>query len=933
MIDLNCISRDDAGCYVAAFNRCKKIINENELSHEEAISAVVAQLGFAVENVDMLRQYLFEQISLPIEPIVAMYGEEAKRSTWWNDFQKSAPNLTPYWSRYERYLSESKGWDLQVIDRSIDTPTNSIMNAISNPRIQTPCERIGMVFGYVQSGKTANYIGLLNKAIDSGYKIIIVLTGMHNNLRSQTQSRIDEEVLGYETSIELLLAEYTRKPNAIGVGKDRNIPPILIPTLTSRDDNGDFNKKRVGTSVQPPIMLITKKNASVLKNIISYFETHPIAKTSEGKRKFINADYPLLLIDDEADQASINTNDCYNEDGTFNEDCDPTKINGYIRKLFNLFKCRSYVGYTATPYANIFIPSISMTKNYGNDLFPRDFIIKIPKSAKYVGAIEFFGLKGDDNVQAMPLSRNIKKGATYLPAGTKKDDPVGELPDELKTAILSFVISTAYRNCRGQRNKPNTMLIHILRFVNTQKKLKKRVSDFYADIRAKIKYGDQDIFKELEQLWKEDYLLTTQKIEESFPRYMNGVAKLPWEEVFKEIKAIMLDDQIKVYSINGESKDALMYKDHQNMPFNVIVIGGDKLSRGLTLEGLTVSYFTRNSNTYDTLMQMGRWFGYRPGYLDLCRLYVPKSLYDGFQHISMATEDLVDQITYMNDLDETPENFGLRIATHPQMLISSPNKIRSGEDRYISFSNTLSQTRSIDIDSQQYKRNFEAVQRLINTLGHPMKNYWESKGRKAGSSKHYFWAPVSGYTVAQFLLDFETSKQANRANSKYMADYLKDQLSFGGATNWTVCLINIDDEDTFPIGGLTVGKGIVRNSDKGGFESHGNVCSIKTMTSNGHEYLDFTQDQMNRVTEITKGNENEQERRNVYIRHMVRERTQGLLIIYPINTDSITPLKIDGCTYNPFGFAIVFPDCQEQGNLISYRLNDVGMRNEDLELY
>lgn len=932
MIDLNKISKDDAGCYIAAFNRCKKLINENCLSHEEAISTVVDQLGFVISDVETLRQYLFEQISLPIEPVIAMYGEEAKKSTWWSDFQKSSTNGTPYWDRYERYLSGTKGWNLQVIDCSIDTPTNSIMNSLSNPRVHMPCERVGMVFGYVQSGKTANYIGLLNKGIDSGYKIIIVLTGMHNNLRSQTQSRIDEEVLGYETSIELLLTEYTRKPNAIGVGKDHNIPAVLIPTLTSRDDNGDFNKKRVGTSVLPPIMLVTKKNASVLKNIVSYFETHPIAKTDEHKRKFIDSDYPLLLIDDEADQASINTNDCYNEDGTFNEDYDPTKINGLIRRLFSMFKCRSYVGYTATPYANIFIPSVPMTKKYGNDLFPRDFIIKIPKSADYVGAVEFFGLRGNDNVSAMPLSREIKRGATYLPVGTQKDDPVGELPEELKTAILSFIISTAYRNCRGQRNKPNTMLIHILRFVNTQKKLKKRVSDFYADIRARVKYGDPEINKQLQKLWIEDYLVTSKKIEESFPRYMEDVAILSWEDVSKEIKAIMLDDQIKVYSINGESKDALMYKDHQNMPFNVIVIGGDKLSRGLTLEGLTVSYFTRNSNTYDTLMQMGRWFGYRRGYLDLCRLYVTKSLYDSFQHISIATEDLVDQITFMNDLDETPENFGLRIATHPQMLISSPKKIRSGEDRYISFSNTLSQTRSIDIDPQQYRKNYEAVQKLINTLGNPLENYWEIKERKA-SSKHYFWFPVSGYTIAQFLLDFETSKHANRANSKYMSDYLKDQLSFGGATEWTVCLINIPDKGTFDIGGLTVGKGIERDSENGGYEKVGQVCSIKTMTSNGHEYLDFTKKQMERVNEITQNNENEQERRNVYIRHKVREPKQGLLIIYPINADIIKPLKIEDCPYTPFGFAIVFPDNQGQGNLRSYRLNDVGMRNEDIELY
>lgn len=931
MIELNRIPKNEVGCYTSAYARCMDMLENQNLKVDAAIEIAIEMFSGLVEDTLKLKQYLYEQLTLEIEPEAGVFSDEVKNSTWWTDYRKDDAVVTDYWNRYERYLTHKDGWDLQTIEKSIAVTTDKLMNALSNPLIKHNCTRHGVVYGYVQSGKTANYIGLANKAIDAGYKIIIVLAGMHNNLRSQTQSRIDEEVLGYETSLEWIFKEYQGKPTAIGVGTGQGSrTDFWVNALTSRDDNGDFNKKRASVSVMPPIMLVAKKNTTVLTHLINYFGKIPIAKEGKNGDKYIDANYPMLLIDDEADQASINTNACYDENGEFLKEFDPSKTNGLIRKILKIFNCYSYVGYTATPYANIFIPDDAFCEDYGNDLFPKDFIVKIPKSPKYIGAQEFFGLNSEEEALAMPLSRYIVKGAAFLPAGSKKDVAVGEMPEEMKQAILSFLISTAVRYCRGQRTQPNTMLIHVLRFVETQKKLQKKVKDFYEEIRSLIKYGDREITDKLYQLWIEDYEITSDKMETGYPFHMEGVIRPDWESVIAEIRAIMRDDQINVYSVNGKSKDSLIYKEHKGKPYNVIVIGGDKLSRGLTLEGLTVSYFTRNSRTYDTLIQMGRWFGYRPGYLDVCRLYVTKSLYYNFRHISMATEDLVEQIDCMNDLEETPERFGLRIATHPDMLISSRNKIKTGNERKMSFSNILSQTRMIDIDAEQYERNFTAVEHLLKSLGDPMEDYWNYKDRNNMYNEHIFWINVSGHHISQFLMEYQTSKQANRAQSHHMAAYIQNQLQYGGLTNWTVCLINVGDKE-LPIAGRCIGNGIERHEETG-YVCSGDACSIKTMTSKGHEYYDFDNEQMERYYAITSGKEEYDGKKAQYIRSQVRKVNQGLLILYPLNYEVIKDLKIgDGKHKTPFGFAIVFPDNKGKGDLISYRLNDVGVRNEELE--
>lgn len=930
------LSPHEIDLYLSGFKYCENLIKEQSLEISAAVDTTASRYDFLISDIDLFKQFLFREVTAYTAPAIGVVDNNLDDKTWWDDLRKAESFMPEYWQRYYHYLRKKPSWSITAVDE-IDRSTDEIMNALANPRKGTANDRMGMVFGYVQSGKTAHYIGLINKAYDAGYRVIIVLTGIHNSLRSQTQSRIDEEVLGYETSLENIV-DLTRERNAIGVGIGaHNQVAEVVQSITTRDDKGDVNKISESVSMMPPFIIVTKKNATVLRTILRFFRKNHCAEIIDGK-KIIPAKYPALIIDDEADQASINTNETYDEFDNVLDDYNPTTINGLIRELLKMFECRSYAGYTATPFANIFIPPHVDSEKYGTDLFPRDFIFRAPRADQYIGAREFFGISGDENTPVMPLFRPIEAGAAFLGKGTKATDAVSNIPDELKKAIKYFLISTALRNCRGQVNKPNTMLVHIVRFVSQQNTVKKLVKTYYEEeLENYIKYGDSSIRDDLKAIWEEDYLPTTSKLRVQFAKYMGGCTDVSWDDIWTEIRRIVTKKEITIYSVNGKSKDALLYKNHEGKPFNVIVIGGDKLSRGLTLEGLTVSYFTRNSNTYDTLMQMGRWFGFRPGYLDACRLFTTPRLNGLFAHISMATEDLAAQFDFMNSVVQTPREFGLRVSSHPTLEITSKNKLRTGYEIKRDFSCKLSQTRVFDIDGEQYDRNFAAVENLLLSIRHcriTAEQYQSIHGRSV-PGKHYFWKNVSAYDIANFFENYETSKTATRANSKYMADYVRtlNADGIGGVKNWTVCLINIDNGEPFDIAGIKVGGGIYREENHG-VSSYDTTCSIHTMTSAGHEYFDYTQallDDVSRLREQYK-DDDAVTKVNEMIRKYTRPFEKGLLLLYPI-ADAGELTKRKGSHKTPFGFAAVFPDRQGKGNLQSYRMNDIALEKDNDEFY
>lgn len=921
--------------YKGAVLACIDLVQKKNMSIVEAVEKVKSQFAALFmgpkqdEKLQLLEKILYREVTQANSPHPVITSAEVRNRHWWTDYKENSSGHLVYWDRYKDYLTSKPGWSIKSVN-DIDTSTDEVMNALANPIAGQEEERRGLVYGDVQSGKTAHYIGLINKAYSAGYKIIIVLSGMQNSLRSQTQSRIDEEVLGYETSTEIKEIQQAMQ-STIGVGTiTANAANNFLQSLTNRDEKGDFNNTSSSGAYFPPYVIVTKKVKSPLNKIIEFLRRSAIAKT-EGRRKYIPKEYPALIIDDEADQASINTKkDAENE---------TTTINGLIRKLLNIFKCKSYVGYTATPFANIFIPHRIDNDEYGKDLFPKDFIALSPRPELYVGAREFFGLGDDYAVPTMPLIRTIEEGEDFLPAGTRSDAPVEELPRELKTAVKYFLISTAVRNLRGQRNKPNTMLVHIVRFVDQQNTLKRKINEFLQEeVCNYIQYGNEDIHAEFKRIYEEDYIQTLAKLKVAFSKYMDGCTLIDFEQVWDEINSIVDEKEIKVWAINGKSDDSLIYKNHKDEPFNVIAIGGDKLSRGLTLEGLTISYFTRSASAMDTLMQMGRWFGYRPGYLDLCRLFTTRELSTKFEIISYSVSNLLTQFEDMNTLKSDPEHFGLRVATDPDILISARNKVRTGEDYQADFSAKLTQTRLLDADDEIIEANYRATDNLLSSIdscrldvnGH--KTYKKVFGRNKSDGKT-FWTGVSGAIVANFFDSYWTSKTATKASSRHIADYIREMNKYGGLTDWTICLAGNNKKGLSSIiatssvyGPITV-NGIQRNTDPEAKDVVDETTrDLHVITSAGDEELDYTQAQIDRAEGLKNRLNNEGKSKqavSVEVRKAVRDFKHGLLLLYPIGKGAK-----DIVTKNnkaPYAFAVVFPERNGRGNLKTYKLNEVAM--------
>ena len=365
--------------------------------------------------------------------------------------------------RYQRFLKERKGWALPTLQRSDDL-TDRILELIEDPARLGAWDRRGMVVGEVQSGKTSNYIELICKAADSGYKFIVVLTGMTNGLRAQTQLRFDEGFLGWDTRLNLALDTSNKR---VGVGTLIGEPLLRAIPSTNAEETGDFNLRianqfnvRLGGD---PVIMVVKKNGSVLRNLTRWAKSLSLLGPQESIPKT-----PTLVIDDEADFASVNT-----RPATPGDDEDPTVINGRIRELLTAFEQSVYIGYTATPFANIFIYPDQEAGRFGQDLFPRDFLINLPVPSNHVGPTKVFGLpaRDDDDVgpiSALPLVRVVSDHEDQIPNVHKSNLTIDELPNSLTSAMRAFILACAVRAVRGHEGQHNSMLIHVTRFVDVQ---------------------------------------------------------------------------------------------------------------------------------------------------------------------------------------------------------------------------------------------------------------------------------------------------------------------------------------------------------------------------------------------------------------------------------------------------------------------------------
>ena len=826
-------------------------------------------------------------------------GREIEHKPWLHARKSEIFSEHGFWDNYRRLLETR----LPESPRNrLDEITDQILDSLEDPTRLGQWDRRGLVMGHVQSGKTNNYIGLICKAADAGYKLIIVLSGMHNNLRAQTQFRIDEGFVGRDTRDERGAESIV----SIGVGRERDYRRVI--SLTSAADDGDFNRSAAAVvsfdfgSLENPTVFVVKKNVSILRNLHEWLNQN--APRPAGHERI--AGIPVLMIDDEADSASINTANNIND-----PEAEPTAINRSIRKVLNLFDQTGFVGYTATPFANIFIPDRPEEQaDFGEDLFPRDFIFSLPAPSDYVGPEFVFGLApatdpgGDqDDRQVASFVYNVFDSEEWVPGTHRADLKVAPsiFPESLQRAIQSFVLSSAARRVRGQGAEDHSMLIHVTPFVGPQAQVRDQVDDFVRELSNDLLYNRTSNRRrdELESIWHEDFipqaLALQERIEPSPPVH-------DFAELNPELAASA--SKIVVRLINGTSSDVLDYHRFAE-GLSAIVIGGAKLSRGLTLEGLSISYYLRASRMYDTLMQMGRWFGYRPGYLDLCRIFTPPSIADWYRNISTATRELLVEFEEMEREGASPRDFGLKVRHSPGMLVTSQAKMRHGTRQRVSFGRTRPETTTFFTDPESRRKCLEILESFVATLGTPDTEWLPQYG----------WQGVAASDVVAYFRRLEREGLYERSLSglpRYIADYIEERGRAGGLTHWTVYLKSVTGADTnHPVADLEVGLAERRDQGSAALGTY----SIKSLIGSQDEAFDLTEAERARARELAPEGH---EPYGVQFRK-VRPTERGLLILY-----LLSGIQADGHENGvPFAaYCVSFPDDPE-GTSIEYIVNNV----------
>ena len=620
---------------------------------------------------------------------------------------------TERFDAYHKYLENVEGYSLKVID-SISTSMDKVMNNVGDPFSKEDFSKKGLVIGDVQSGKTGNFIALMNKAADAGYNMIVVTTGTIEKLRRQTQERIERGFGGFSDG------EFKGKRTIKNfLDKKSDLTSMMATTKTS-----GFKKNvafQMGLSNSVPIIAVIKKNKTELESLAKWLKQH----------NGIDIDRSLLFIDDEADNATINTKDADS----------PTTINKGIRTILNLFKRSSYVGFTATPFANVFIDHTEE-----DDLFPSDFIQVLKTPSNYMGAATIFP-EGREYHHILTTNDDAETEiAIVIPKERKNDFVIEELPESLKEAIKIFFLQNAIRDLRGDKKKHRSMLVNVSHLTKIQQQVKELISEEVFSLKTQIKnyiLTEHSIKVELFELFEKEF----SKIAESF------------ENVQKQLSKSV--DAIEVDVINAQNK-SFNYEDYPNGA-RIIAVGGFALSRGLTLEGLSTSYLYRNTLMYDTLMQMGRWFGYRPNYDDLIKLYMPNQSIDWYSQILDATEDLKKQIKRMANEHQTPKEFGIYIkqaeANEVRLLITARNKMRNSRDHEVTVKISGDYRETTKLDVKSVKQNRQIVE------------MWISENQKRFDETH-LWKNADKELVKTLLANYLYGN-FNKLNSQVVAETLK----------------------------------------------------------------------------------------------------------------------------------------------------------------
>lgn len=649
----------------------------------------------------------------PAEPLVVIGADHVD---WYHPETPGTEHF--YWDSYTRHLERVGGWEpVSILD--LDQSTTAVVERLANPLSAEARQTKGLVAGHVQSGKTANFTGVVAKAADAGYRLFIILAGTLDILRNQTQRRLDRDLIGRE----LLEHEYE---------DDDDWPDGFLAHGARPSDLGAFDWERLTRRFEeyqsldagiaalrfhkavpalplhapenlrgePARLLVIKKNRRILERVAGDLrrvsETVPLSEI------------PTLIIDDKSDQASLNT-----RKPTLRQARQRTAINGAITELLRVLPRAQYLGYTATPFANVFVDPDDV-----DDLFPADYLVPLPRPEQYMGASDFHDLDGD---------RSGDGFASNERAFVRDVLGADSAPQNLPSAIDAFVLAGAVKLWReehlGLRFRHHTMLVHVSQRRDAQRSMAARLDELWLAAGYDASGGVQ----RLRALWESDHLPVLRARAEA--RMIPGT----FDELIPHVGRCLArveDGGKRVLIVNSDNRSDDPDFDRERVW--KILVGGAKLSRGYTVEGLTVSYYRRRAEAMDTLMQMGRWFGFRRGYGDLVRLYIGRAEAlpqgQGTIDLYLAFEGACrDEMDFRGELQKyaLPKygGRGLRPAQVPPLVSAhilrptSPNKMYNAEIQFQNLGGDRIQSTMAPADRERMNANQEAARTLLRGAG------------------------------------------------------------------------------------------------------------------------------------------------------------------------------------------------------------------------
>lgn len=826
----------------------------------------------------------------------------------------SEPGKYSAWQDYKKKL-EDKKFTPSAIDK-IALASRKVVTELSSSTEQNDPIR-GMVVGNVQSGKTANMAGVIAMAADYGYNMFIVLSGTIENLRVQTQKRLLSDLSSGAGSYNFKLLDNVSATSPA---------PYRLQDLFL--DEGDKDR----------YLMVCLKNSSRLRDLLKW-----ICKFPQNKEKL-----KILVIDDEADQAGINTAD-YSKDLK-------TTICRLIENLVfardyknnddNPYKCMNYIGYTATPYAN-FLNTSSL-----DSLYPRSFILTLSTSNEYFGPKEIFGVADDESTNGLSIINPISDEEKDA---IKNIESMDITPEGLINAIIWFLCTVVLFR-KWKLKSPVSMLIHTSQRQSDHESMQGLVKNIFNEF---VKYDKNNLIKLIHKVWDEQTEMFNKDILfEEYPDYevdpaivndfpeFDDIIDDILELINKKINYIKLDDESEtlVYSdgihlcvdncYNNSIEDGnhlrIVYPDSESQREErelcpaFIIIGGSTLARGLTLEGLTVSYFLRGANQADTLMQMGRWFGYRRKYEVLPRIWMHDKTVFQFEYLAKLDEDLREELRKMQTLNQKPSEYAARIDKFPAFVYLKITSQKKMQNAIIAdFSNHRGQTTHIYSDDETIIDNYKKTIGFVNSLGSPDNDKLSSNNNPLLNEYSRIWINVDYKKVLDYLKSMAFPKQSSIIQDyDSMECWFKEQFDKKVVENWHIVLSGV--QDGYKIAKVSFDKFNLYLGQRSKIKSKdSSIINLKTITRQSDHFIDINcvglnKDDYDNVTKYYKDYQ--------LVRSKVGLEKTPLLIIYIIDKDSV-PTK--GKTRFPLntvehivGYDIYIPsdNKEEYGTKVSVKL-------------